>query len=122
MKAMLPLLVVIMALVVASLGCASVVAVQRVDELKGEWEGRRFGPVGNAPAVMTVAGNGAYTGVTYLDDGDRSFHGALVVIRPGQIRYQGSDGAGAVQVSEERGRRVLKFRRDEGGVDAVFRD
>jgi hypothetical protein len=122
MKAVSPLIVAIMTLAAVGLGCASVVAVQRVDELKGEWEGRRFGPVGNAPAALTVAANGAYTGVTYLDGGDRPFHGALVVVRPGQIRYQGSDGAGAVQVSEERGRRVLKFRRDDGGVDAVFRD
>lgn len=122
MKASYPIMVVIMALMVASLGCAGVVAVQRVDELKGDWKGRRFGPVGNAPAAMTVAASGAYIGTTYLDGGDRPFHGALVVVRPGQIRYQGSDGAGAVHVSEEHGRRVLKFRRDEGGVDAVFRE
>jgi hypothetical protein len=115
------IIVIIMALTAVSVGCASVVAVQRVDELKGEWKGRRFGPVGNAPAAMTVAANGAYTGMTYLDGGDRPFHGALVVVRPGQIRYQGSDGTGAVHVSEEGGRRVLKFRHDEGGVDAVFR-
>ena len=115
-------MVVVMALTAISLGCAGVVAVQRVEELNGEWKGRRFGPVGNAPAAMVVAANGAYTGVTYLDGGDRSFHGALVVVRPGQIRYQGSDGSGAVHVSVEGGRRVLKFRRDEGGVDAVFRE
>jgi hypothetical protein len=122
MKASCSIMVTIMALAAGSLGCASVVAVERVDELKGDWKGRRFGPIGNAPAAMTVAASGAYTGMTYLDGGDRPFHGALVVVRPGQIRYQGSDGAGAVHVSEERGRRVLKFRRDEGGVDAVFRE
>lgn len=121
MKAAYASLVLGIAIAVAGAGCAHVVAVRRVDELTGEWKGRRFGPVGNAPAAMIVAANGAYTGATYLDDGDRAFHGALVVVRPGQIRFQGSDGAGAVHVLEERGRRVLKFLRDDGGVDAVFR-
>ena len=113
---------VITAVTLASLGCAHVVAVQRVDELAGEWKGRRVGPLGNAPAAMAVAANGGYTGVIYFDGGDRAFHGALVVVRPGQIRYQGSDGTGAVHVSERGGRRVLEFRRDDGGVDAVFRE
>ena len=112
----------IMALTAAILGCAGTVAVHRVDELTGEWKGRRFGPSGNAPAAITVTATGAYKGVAYLDGGDRPFHGALVVVRPGQIRYQGSDGAGAVQVLREGSHRVLKFRRDDGGVDAVFRD
>jgi hypothetical protein len=113
---------VVTGLTLASVGCAHGVAVQRVEELAGDWKGRRVGPTGNAPAAMAVAADGAYTGVTYLDAGDRSFHGALVVVRPGQIRYQGSDGMGAVHVSEQRGRRVLEFRRDDGGVDAVFRE
>jgi hypothetical protein len=122
MRAAYRVTIMVMVLVAVSVGCARVVVVQHVEDLKGDWTGRRFGPVGNAPAAMIVAANGAYTGITYLDGGDRAFHGALVVVRPGQIRYQGSDGAGAVHVSEERGRRVLKFRRDEGGVDAVFRE
>ena len=113
---------VVTALMLASVGCAHGVAVQRVEELAGEWKGRRVGPTGNAPAALAVAANGAYTGVTYFDAGDRRFHGALVVVRPGQIRYQGSEGVGAVHVSEQRGRRVLEFRRDDGGVDAVFRE
>ena len=112
--------VVFTALALASVGCARGVAVRRVDELAGEWKGRRVGPTGNAPAAMAVTANGAYTGVTYFDVGDRPFRGAIVVVRPGQIRYQGSDGMGAVHVSEQRGRRVLEFRRDDGGVDAVF--
>jgi hypothetical protein len=112
----------ITAVTVASVGCANTVAIRGVDELMGEWKGRRFGPAGNAPAAITVGQNGAYTGVTYLDGGDRPLRGALVVVRPGQIRYQGTDGAGAVQVLTQDGHRVLKFRRDDGGVDAVFRD
>jgi hypothetical protein len=43
-----------------------------------------------------------------------------VVVRPGQVRYQGTDGDGTVRVVEERGHRMLKFLRDDGGVDAVF--
>jgi hypothetical protein len=108
-------------LAAAIVGCAGGIPVQRAAELTGEWKGRFSGPMGNAPAAMTVAETGAYTGTMYLDAGDRSFHGSLVVVRPGEIRYQGSDGTGAVRVSEERGRRVLKFLRDGGGVDAVFR-
>lgn len=109
-------------LALVSVGCAGGPPVRRAAELKGEWKGRVSGPMGNAPAAMTVADTGAYTGTIFLDAGDRSFHGSLVVVRPGEIRYQGSDGAGAVRVSAERGRRVLKFLRDEGGVDAVFRE
>jgi hypothetical protein len=103
-------------------GCASAAPVQRASELKGDWKGRVAGPMGHAPAAMTVADTGAYTGTMYLDAGDRGFHGSLLVVRPGEIRYQGSDGAGTVRVSDERGRRVLKFRRDDGGIDAVFRE
>ena len=59
--------------------------------------------------------------VEVLDGGDRNFHGALIVVRPGQVRYQGTDGNGTVRIAEENGRRVLRFLRDGGGVDAIFR-
>lgn len=109
-------------LAAVAVGCASGVPIRSAAELKGEWRGRVFGPTGNAPAALTVADSGAYTGVMFLDAGDRAFHGSLIVVRPGQIRYQGSEGAGAVRVAHEHGRRVLKFLRDDGGVDAVFRE
>ena len=45
----------------------------------------------------------------------------LLVVRPGQVRYQGTDGNGIVRVSDDHGRTVLRFLRDDGGVDATFR-
>jgi hypothetical protein len=103
------------------LGCATSALIQGVTELAGEWKGRISSPSGHAPAAMAIAADGAFKGTMFLDGGDRSFGGVLVVVRPGQVRYQGTDGNGTVRVSEEGGRRVLKFLRDGGGVDAVFR-
>jgi hypothetical protein len=108
-------------LALAALGCATAAPIQAVVELAGEWKGRVSNPAGHAPAAMTIAADGGFKGTMFLDGGDRSFHGALVVVRPGSVRYQGTDGNGTVRVSEENGRRVLKFLRDHGGVDAVFR-
>jgi hypothetical protein len=57
----------------------------------------------------------------YLDGADRPFHGSLIVVRPGEVRYQGTDGTGSARATDEGGRRVLRFLRDDGGVEAVFR-
>jgi hypothetical protein len=102
-------------------GCATTVPVQSVAELAGEWHGRVSNPAGNAAAALTVAADGAFKGTMFLIGGDRPFQGALVVVRPGQIRYQGTDGNGTVRVLEEGEHRTLKFFRDDGGIDAVFR-
>lgn len=102
-------------------GCATTVPVQSVSELAGEWQGRVSSPAGHAVAALTVGADGAFKGTMFLLGGDRSFRGAIVVVRPGQVRYQGTDGDGTVRVIEEEGHRVLKFLRDDGGVDAVFR-
>jgi hypothetical protein len=102
-------------------GCAGANGIRRPAELAGQWHGRRAGPMGHAPADMTIAASGAYTGTMYLDGGDRPFRGTVSVVRPGQLRYDGSDGSGAVHLSREPGRRVLKFLRDDGGIEGVFR-
>lgn len=102
-------------------GCAGAAPIARVAELAGAWTGRVTNPAGHAAAAMAVDPNGAFRGTMYLDGGDREFRGSLVVVRPGEVRYQGTDGAGRVRVSDEQGRRVLRFLRDDGGVDAVFR-
>ena len=96
-----------------ALGGASAAPISSVADLTGEWKGRISSPRGHAPAAMTIAADG----------GDRTFRGALVVVRPGHVRYQGTDGNGTVRISKEKenARRVLKFLRDDGGVDAVFR-
>ena len=102
-------------------GCATGVPIQNAADLSGEWRGRVASPLGHAAATLTVAADGAFKGTMYLDQGDRTFHGSLLVVRPGQVRYQGSDGNGAVRLSDEHGAPVMRFLRDDGGVDAVFR-
>ena len=111
----------ILGTVLFALGCASAAPISSVADLTGEWRGRISSPKGHAPAAMAIAADGGFKGTMFLGDGDRSFHGALVVVRPGHVRYQGTDGNGTVRISEENARRVLKFLRDAGGVDAVFR-
>jgi len=101
-------------------GCVAAVAVREVAELAGPWRGRIAGPRGNAAAEMTVDGQGAYKGTMFLDAGDRLFHGRLVVVRPGEVRYQGSDGSGAARLYHRGARSVLKFRGDDDGTDAEF--
>jgi hypothetical protein len=112
---------VVLGLALLALGCATSAPVQNVADLQGEWKGRISSPMGHAPAAMAIAADGAFAGTMFLDGGDRTFRGSLVVVRPGRVRYQGTDGNGAVRVLQEDGRRVLKFLRDGGGVDAVFR-
>jgi hypothetical protein len=102
-------------------GCATGVPIQNAADLGGEWKGRVTSPLGHAAATLTVTADGAFTATMYLDQGDRTFHGSLLVVRPGQVRYQGSDGNGAVRLSDDHGGTVMRFLRDDGGVDAVFR-
>jgi len=102
-------------------GCATGVPIQNAADLSGEWKGRVTSPLGHAAATLTVAADGAFTATMYLDQGDRTFHGRLLVVRPGQVRYQGSDGNGGVRLSDDHGVTVMRFLRDDGGVDAVFR-
>jgi hypothetical protein len=108
-------------LAIAALGCTTVAPIQAVAELTGEWQGRISSPTGHAPAAMVIAADGAFKGTIFFEGAERSFRGALVMVRPGEVRYQGTDGNGTVRLFEEEGRRVLKFLRDGGGGDAVFR-
>src|SRR5262245_4285234 len=111
------------AVVVALLvtGCAATVPIRTTADLSGEWTGRVTSPAGHALARLTITPDGAFTGTMYLDDGDRPFHGSVLVVRPGQARYQGTDGNGFVRLTDDDGRATLRFLRDDGGVDAVFR-
>jgi hypothetical protein len=113
--------IVVLSFVVAVLGCSTTAPIQSVSELAGDWQGRVANPTGHARAAIAIAADGIFKGTMFLDGGDRSFYGALIIVRPGQVRYQGTDGNGTVRVFEEHGQRVLKFQRDGGGVDAVFR-
>jgi hypothetical protein len=102
-------------------GCAAASGVRDVGELAGDWRGRVSNPAGHAAAAMTITATGAYQGTMYLEGADRPFHGSLIVVRPGEVRYQGTDGSGAARVTDEAGRRTLRFLRDDGGIAAVFR-
>ena len=97
------------------------VPIRTAGELSGEWRGRVTSPLGHAIATLTIAPDGAFKGTMYLEQGDRVFHGSLLVVHPGQVRYQGTDGNGAVRLSDDHGQTVMRFLRDDGGVDAVFR-
>jgi hypothetical protein len=103
------------------MGCAAASGIRNVAELSGEWRGRVSNPAGNAAAALTVTPTGAYQGTMYLDGADRAFHGSLIVVRAGEVRYQGTDGNGAVRITDEAGRRTLRFLRDDGRIEAVFR-
>ena len=54
-------------------------------------------------------------------ESDKEDRGSVLVVRPGQARYQGTDGNGVVRLIDDHGRPTLRFLRDDGGVDGVFR-
>ena len=100
-------------------GCAS--AQSRSAEtasLAGTWRGRMSGPLGNAPLILTIDANGSFEGLLFVEPTYKEIRGAISVLSPGNIRYEGTDGNGRVTIHEERGRRVLRFVRDGGGGGA----
>ena len=109
-----------MALVAVLLtGCAS--AAERSAEtasLAGTWRGRMSGPLGNAPVVLTIDANGSFQGLLFVEPTYKEIRGAISVLSPDNIRYEGTDGNGRVTIHEQRGQRVLRFIRDGGGGGA----
>ena len=100
-------------------GCAS--APPRAAEtagLAGTWRGRMTGPMGNAPVILTIGEDGVFQGLLFVEPQYKEIRGAISVLSPGNIRYEGNDGNGRVTLQEERGRRVLRFVRDGGGGGA----
>ena len=91
------------ALIVAVLaGCASPPPLHpgpSVRELAGTWRGRLAVGGANAAATLMITEDGAYTGTLHLEGGDRPFTGAIVVARPGRLRYHGTNGDGSVVVT-----------------------
>jgi hypothetical protein len=86
--------------------------------LAGTWRGRMSGPMGNAPVILTIAEDGTFQGLLFVEPKYKEVRGAITVLSPGNIRYEGNDGNGRVTVHEESGRRVLRFVRDGGGGGA----
>ena len=109
-----------MALVAVLLtGCAS--AAERSAEtasLAGTWRGRMSGPLGNAPVVLTIDANGSFQGLLFVEPTYKEIRGAISVLSPDNIRYEGTDGNGRVTIHEQRGQRVLRLLGDGGGGGA----
>jgi hypothetical protein len=74
--------------------------------------------MGNAPLILTVAEDGSFQGLLFVEPKYKEVRGAITVVSPGNIRYEGNDGNGRVTLREEGGRRVLRFVRDGGGGGA----
>lgn len=83
--------------------------------LAGTWRGRMSGPLGNAPLILTIQGDGAYQGVLYVEPTYKEVRGVISVVRPGFARYEGTDGNGRVTLYENQDRRVLRLIGDGGG-------
>jgi hypothetical protein len=102
-------------------GCASLPPARTIDStaaVAGTWRGRMSGPLGNAPALLTIQDDGSYRGMLFVEPTYREFSGAIVVTRLAPTRYQGTNGIGRVTLHEEQGRRVLRFVNDGGGGGA----
>ena len=86
--------------------------------LAGTWRGRMSGPMGNAPIILTIAEDGTFQGLLFVEPQYKEVRGAITVLGSGNIRYEGNDGNGRVTLRQETGRRVLRFVRDGGGGGA----
>ena len=99
-------------------GCASLPPSKPIEgaaSLAGTWRGRMSGPLGTAPLILTIHGDGAYLGVLYVEPAYREVRGVISVVRPGFARYESTDGNGRVSLYEDEGRRVLRLVGDGGG-------
>jgi hypothetical protein len=76
------------------------------------------GPLGNAPIILTIAEDGTFQGLLFVEPQYMEIKGVISVLGSGRIRYEGNDGNGRVTLREEDGRRVLRFVRDGGGGGA----
>jgi len=105
-------------------GCANVwptVSADATRVLAGNYSGwMSFARLGSGVASMTVKDTGAFEGVLRLEDEDRPFRGAITVLGPRMLRYDGTFGDGTVALAGEPDRRTLKFMADGGGGAATF--
>ena len=104
-------------------GCTSVyspMVIPNTQMLAGAWHGHVSGYAGHAMAVMTIADTGVYAGTMFLEVGDKPFQGAIVVVDPRRVRYQGTLGNGTVRLEQRGDGQVLRFVQDGGGGGASF--
>jgi hypothetical protein len=115
------LAVLLATVMVAGCSLASTPQPVTVRELAGAWQGRLALQLANATATMTIKDDGTYRGALHLAGGeDRPFNGAIVVVRPGRMRYQSSHGNGFVMLAERGGEVTLRFVPDGGGGGGAF--
>ena len=74
--------------------------------------------MGNAALMLTIAEDGTFQGLLFVEPQYKEVRGAITVLSPGNIRYEGNDGNGRVTLHEASGQRVLRFVRDGGGGGA----
>ena len=86
--------------------------------LAGTWRGRMSGPMGSAPIILAIAEDGTFQGLLFVEPKYKEIRGAITVLSPSNIRYEGNDGNGRVTLHDEHGERVLRFVRDGGGGGA----
>jgi hypothetical protein len=102
-----------------AVGCASTqTRATETAALAGTWRGRMSGPAGNGPIIMTIAEDGTFQGLLFVEPKYKEIRGAISVLSPGTMRYEGNGGNGRVTVREERGRRILRLIPDGGGGGA----
>ena len=86
--------------------------------LAGTWRGRMSSPMGNAPLILTIAEDGTFQGLLFVEPKYKEVKGAITVLSSSNVRYGGNDGNGRITLREERGQRVLRFVPDGGGGGA----
>jgi hypothetical protein len=90
-------------------------------DLAGSWHGRFAARAANATTSLTLKDDGTYAGTMHLEAGDRPFTGAIVMARPGRLRYHGTTGDGTVVLKPSSGPpAALRFVPDGGGGGGVF--
>src|SRR5262249_12633923 len=58
--------------------------------LAGTWRGRMSGPIGNGAVILTIAENGSFQGLLFVEPQYQELRGAITVLGPENIRYDGN--------------------------------
>lgn len=104
--------------VVAASACASLPPakeVKDVGEIAGKWEGTGTGPGGAVGVTSTINPDGTFTSII----GERKFTGKIQVV-DGKLRGKGDQtgNTGTWSLHEDKGKRILVYRSDDGRIGA----